>query len=281
VSGPAGGNGAAAGGMSRGGALVPLGPGAVALFDLDGVLTRRDTFAGFVVTRLRRRPLRLAPALLLVPFMLLPATRRPAVTAAVKLALLRLSVADYRAEAAAYADALAATPRAIQHGCVAEARRHLDAGARVVFVTACEEWIARPLLDAVGLPEAELVASRLERGDVRAEGAGERGLRAAVRRRTWRVALHNLGEEKPRQLAAHGIVAPWAVAYSDHAVDLPLLGGARVAVLVNPGAALEATARRELAGRRPGGGAGGGDGAGGAGVGEPAIEVRAARWPAG
>lgn len=193
------------------------------------------------MTRLRRRPLRLAPALLLVPFMLLPATRRPAVTAAVKLALLRTPVAGYRAEAAAYADALAATPRAIQRGCVAEARRHLDAGARVVFVTACEQAIARGLLDAVGLPEVELVASRLER-----------------RGRLWQVALHNLGEEKPRQLAVHGIVAPWAVAYSDHAVDLPLLGGARVAVLVNPSPALEETARRELAG-----------------------EVRAARWPAG
>ncbi|MBB4664686.1 haloacid dehalogenase-like hydrolase [Conexibacter arvalis] len=225
--------------------LPRLGPGETALFDLDGVLTRKDTFAGFVVGRLRRRPLRLALALPLVPFMLLPPTRRPAVTLAVKLALMRLTTEGYRAEAASYADALAATPRAIQHGCVEEARRHLDAGARVVFVTACEATVARELLDAVGLPEVELVASRLER-----------------RGRLWRVALHNLGEEKPRQLAAHGIVAPWAAAYSDHAVDLPLLGGARVAVLVNPSARLEETARRELAGRAPGG-------------------VRTARWPAG
>lgn len=263
MSGPAG---------SEGSADLPvLGPGDTALFDLDGVLTRKDTFAGFVVTRLRRRPLRLALALLLVPFMLLPATRRPVVTVLVKLALLRLTDAGYRAEAAAYADALAVTPRAIQQGCVSEARRHLDAGARVVFVTACETSIARPLLDAVGLPDAELVASRLER-----------------RGRLWRVALHNLGDEKPRQLAAHGIVAPWDVAYSDHAVDLPLLGGARVAVLVNPSAALEETARRELAGRRPGDATAGdgrpGDGERGdrrPGDGAPAIEVRAARWPAG
>ena len=239
-----------------GAAPLRLSAGDVALFDLDGVLTRRDTFAGFVLMRLRRRPLRLALALPLVPFMLLPATRRPAVTLAVKLALARLTVAAYRAEAAAFADALAASPRAIQRGCVAEARRHLDAGARVVFVTACEEAIARPLLDAVGLPEVELVASRLERGGGAAERAG--GLLAGVRRRSWHVVLHNLGEEKPRQLAARGIEPPWSVAYSDHAVDLPLLGGARVAVLVNPSAALEERARRELA-----------------------AGVRTARWPAG
>lgn len=220
---------------------VRLQPGQIALFDLDGVLTRRDSFAGFVLRRLRRRPLRLAPALPLVPFMLLPATRRAAIVLVVRLSLLRLSVAGFRAEVAAFVDALAAKPRAIQPGCVQEARRHLDAGARVVFVTACEQTIARALLDRVGLPEVELVASRLAR-----------------RGRSWRVALHNLGEEKPRQLALRGIVAPWEAAYSDHAVDLPLLGGARVAVLVNPRPALLELARRELPG-----------------------EVRAARWPAG
>ena len=236
-----------AGSDGRGGAgaddgrLAAVPPGGLALFDLDGVLTRSDTFAGFVLARLRRRPLRLALALPLVPLMLLPPTRRPAVTLAVQLSLVRLTVAGYRAEAVAYADALTAMPRAIQRGCVREARRLRDGGARVVFVTACEETIARELLDRVGLPDVELVGSRLER-----------------RGRHWRVALHNLGAEKPRQLAERGIVAPWDVAYSDHAVDLPLLSGARVAVLVNPREAFERLAARELGG-----------------------EVRTARWPAG
>ena len=205
------------------------------------MLTRRDTFAGFVLARLRRRPLRLALALPLVPLIALPPTRRAAIVLVVRLALLRTTVAEHRAAAAAFAAELAARPRAIQRGCVAEARRHLDAGARVVFVTACEQTVARELLDRVGLPDVELVASRLER-----------------RGRHWRVALHNLGAEKPRQLAARGIEPPWEVAYSDHAIDLPLLGGARVAVLVNPTPALLSLARGELSG-----------------------EVRAARWPAG
>lgn len=234
-------DGRVGGPASPAGRLADVPPGGLALFDLDGVLTRRDTFAGFVLARLRRRPLRLALALPLVPFMALPPTRRPAVTLAVQLSLARLTVAGFRAEAVAFADGLAATPRAIQRGCVEEARRQLDAGARVVFVTACEQTIARELLDRVGLPDVELVASRLER-----------------RGRHWHVALHNLGAEKPRQLAERGIVAPWDAAYSDHAVDLPLLSGARVAVLVNPGEAFERLAAREL------------DGA-----------VRTARWPAG
>lgn len=216
-------------------------PRPVVLFDLDGVLTRHDTFAGFVARRLLRGPHRLALALPLVPFMLLPATRRPAATLLVRLALTRMSVARYRAAVAAHAARMAANPKALHPDCVREARRHLDAGARVIFVTASEEALARALLDRVGLPEVELVASRLRRSG-----------------RAWHVALHNHGEEKPRQLLARGIAPPWEVAYSDHAVDLPMLRGARTAILVNPRDALLARARRELSG-----------------------EVRTARWPAG
>lgn len=206
-------------------------PREVAVFDLDGVLTRRDTFTLFVLGRFRRHPLRVALALPLVPLMLLPASRRWAITLAVRLSLLRLSVAAYQAQAAAFAQRLATTPRALQPGCVAQARAHLDGGARVVFATASEQALARALLDAVGLPDAELVASRLSR-----------------RGRGWQVALHNLGAEKPRQLAAHGVAAPWAVAYSDHAIDLPLLRGAEVAVLVNASPAFLGLARAELEG---------------------------------
>lgn len=212
----------------------------VVLFDLDGVLTRRDTFAGFVTRRLLRGPLRLALALPLVPFMALAPTRRTAMTLLVQLALTGLSTDRYRARAAAYGAGLARRPRAIQRDCVEQIRRHLAEGARVIVVTACEEAVARALLDALGVGEVELVASRLRR-----------------RGRRWHVELHNLGAEKPRQLAARGVEPPWEVAYSDSAHDLPMLRGARVAVLVNPGEALTAHVRRELPG-----------------------EVRTVRWPA-
>ncbi len=148
-----------------------------------------------------------------------------------RLSLTRLSVAAYQAQAAAFARRLAATPGALQPGCVTQARAHLDAGARVVFATASSRrWRGR-CSTPPACPDAELVASRLSR-----------------RGRGWHVALHNLGAEKPRQLAAHGVEQPWAVAYSDHAVDLPLLRGAEVAVLVNASPAFLALARAELTG---------------------------------
>lgn len=212
----------------------------VVLFDLDGVLTRRDTYAGFVTRRLVRGPLRFALALPLVPLLLVPRTRRRAGSLLVHLSLVGLSVGRYRALAEGFGARLAVTPRAVHADCVAAMRRHLDDGARVVVVTACEETVARALLAGLGLDAVELVASRLRRDG-----------------RRWRVENHNLGEEKPRQLVARGIAPPWEVAYSDHAVDFPMLREARVAVLVNPSAALLARARREL----------------------PA-EVRAVRWAA-
>ncbi len=55
-------------------------PREVAVFDLDGVLTRRDTFTLFVISRLRRRPLLVALALPLVPLMVVPTTRRWAIS---------------------------------------------------------------------------------------------------------------------------------------------------------------------------------------------------------
>lgn len=201
------------------------------LFDLDGVLTRRDTFGGFVARRLTRSPLRLALALPLVPLLLVPPARRQVVWLLVQLALAGMTTAEYRREAATHAARLAAAPRALHRAAIAAARRHLAAGARVIVVTASEEALARALLDRVGLAEAELVASRLRR----------------IGRRWW-VECHNRGPVKPRQLAARGLAPPWEVAYSDAAVDFPMLAGARVAVLVNPSAALLARARRELPG---------------------------------
>lgn len=201
----------------------------VVLFDLDGVLTRRDTYAAFVTRRIVRGPLRLLLALPLVPLMLLPATRRQAGGLLVRLSLVGLSVARYRALAHAFGAGLAVTPRAVHADCVAAIHRHRADGARVVVVTACEESVARALLDGLGLADVELVGSRLRRSG-----------------RRWEVAVHNLGDEKPRQLLARGIAPPWDAAYSDHVVDLPMLREARVAVLVNPSDAFAARARREL-----------------------------------
>ena len=44
---------------------------------------------------------------------------------------------------------------------------------------------------------------------------------------------HVIGRRKIPALAEHGIIAPWAVAYSDSSRDTPMLKGATEAILVN------------------------------------------------
>jgi phosphatidylglycerophosphatase C len=83
-------------------------------------------------------------------------------------------------------------------------------------VTGCEHALARAILDRLGLHDVELVASRFAHGP-----------------RGPRLVCRNVGREKLRQLAALGIGPAWDVAYSDSLVDLPMLGGAADAVLVN------------------------------------------------
>lgn len=95
-------------------------------------------------------------------------------------------------------------------------RQHVVAGDRVIIVTGCEETLVRAIFDAVGLHGLELVASRLQDGRL--------GMRKAV---------HNIGSNKPMQLAAHGIGESWDLAYSDSSKDIPMLKRAREAVLVN------------------------------------------------
>jgi phosphatidylglycerophosphatase C len=48
------------------------------------------------------------------------------------------------------------------------------------------------------------------------------------------IGRYNHGETKVATLAAAGFAAPWDVAFTDALGDLPLLRGARRAVLVNP-----------------------------------------------
>ena len=188
----------------------------VVLFDFDGVLVRGDAFARFVRRRLLRAWWRLP---LLLPYLPLAATRRgrrAAARAAVRLAWAGVDERAYRAQADAFGRALARDARHFSRAAFAALNRHRHAGDRVIVVTGCEHTLARAILDELGLGALELVASRLAKG-----------------RLGMRTVLHNVGREKLRQLEAMGVHPPWAAAYSDSLLDLPLLGGAERAVLVN------------------------------------------------
>ncbi|MFS0704575.1 haloacid dehalogenase-like hydrolase [Cellulomonas sp. 179-A 9B4 NHS] len=184
---------------------------AVTLFDLDGVLSRRDTMGAVVAHRLRRRPHRLPAVVVLVALArVLPphGAARPALNRLlVRLALGRLSRERYEAVVGAVAAALVSAGNAS-----AAAREAWDAAARrgpVVVVTATEELLARTYLRAAGLDPDVLVASRI-----------------AFTRRP-RLVEHVVGEVKVRRLREAGIRLDDAVLHTDSASDLPLARAVR------------------------------------------------------
>ena len=203
------------------------------LFDFDGVLVRGDSFTRFMRARYRRSWPRAVALLLAAPLLGLFATtrrgRRALVHGVVHWGLRGLDESAYRARADAFGRALADDARNLQRAAFTALNRHRHAGDRVVVVTGCEHALARAILDRLGLHEIELVASRFAHGP-----------------RGPRVACRNVGREKLRQLATLGIESAWDVAYSDSLVDLPMLGGAVEAVLVNADAAQFGKARAAL-----------------------------------
>ena len=190
------------------------------LFDFDGVLIRGDSFAAFVRARYRQAPWRLGLALPLAllasPLALSRRGRWQIVRLLVRVSLIGLGEARYRDLARAFARAHAERPRIFLREGITQLRRHLADGDRVIVVTGCEQHVAGALFEAIGLDGFELVASRLKRGWF--------GLRTDV---------HCFGARKPRELAAGGIVPPWATAYTDSPADAPMLREALDAVLVN------------------------------------------------
>ncbi|WP_239342178.1 haloacid dehalogenase-like hydrolase [Frankia sp. CiP3] len=205
----------------------------VALFDLDGVLVRGDTFTRLLRRHLSRSRWRAALVMPVTPLLAVRPLRAIAVRMIMRLALLGFDAARFRARAEAFGRELPAERDVVIPEGIATLRRHVEAGDRVVIVTACERELARTLLDTLGLGEVELISSQLVWG----------------RFGVTRGSLHNHGARKPRQLAAHGIEPPWEHAYSDSLADLPMLAAANHAVLVNPDGRLALRAQHALGGR--------------------------------
>lgn len=197
-------------------------PVAVVVFDFDLTLTRWETARRFFKGLLRRAPLRWMVLLLalplLVPLLLVPATRRLPTRFAVWLATFGRSQQQLDALARAHADAVFDGDEALfLPDALACLRAHLAAGDRVVIATGCWEPLARALLLRGGLSEVPLVASTL-----RPWLGG------------WVSDQHCLGANKIPMLAARGYPPPWAMAYTDHHADLPLLRNSAQWHLVSP-----------------------------------------------
>jgi phosphatidylglycerophosphatase C len=189
----------------------------VVLFDFDGVLIHGDAFSLFIRDRYARSLVRRALALLCLPLLALgfPLSRWWPARVLVRIGLLGVGERRYAVLARAFGATLVRRPKQFCRDGLQALRRHQAAGDRVVVVTGCEEHLVRSILDELGLPGLEVLASRLATG--------------------WlgmKTGLHNVGRRKLQRLEAHGI-DDWALAYSDSLLDLPMLKRAAGAVLVN------------------------------------------------
>ena len=205
----------------------------VVLFDFDGVLMRGDAFSRFVRSRFRRSWWRMLLALialpLLLPFYAVRSLRMPIIGVFVRISLLGTSPQRFELLVREFAGELVVKPRIFNRDGISAMRRHIVDGDRVVIVTGCEINLVRAIFAGIGLPDLEIIASRLRRGRL--------GMRKQV---------HNFGATKPVQIAAHGISEPWDLAYSDSAHDIPMLKRAAEAVLVNADARTSLRVRRAL-----------------------------------
>lgn len=201
------------------------------VYDLDGVVTRKDTFTAFVVERLRRAPLLLLRALPAVGAMLLRSGegRRRSARRVAEIALTGLDERGHSALAADFARRIVAKPSWVRAETVHRMRRQHAAGAQIVVATACEQHLARALLAHAGAPCDLLCASLL------AESASG-----------MRVADHRVGARKTQALRELGVPVEEAEFVTDSVADLPTALVAARVVLV--GASARTRARYARAG---------------------------------
>jgi phosphatidylglycerophosphatase C len=207
---------------------------AVVVFDFDLTLTRWDTSERFFKWLLKRQPWRLALVGLalpvLLPLLLLRSTRKWPVRFAVWVATQGRTNADLPALAETHIRSLPEGPLSVfLPVALAQMRKHLEGGDRVVIATGCVEALAQVLLRHAGLGEVPLVASTLRPY-----------LGGLVREQ------HCFGANKVPMLAGRGFAPPWKAAYTDHHADLPILRLSSARFLVSPSLRCRVRIEREL-----------------------------------
>jgi len=204
--------------------------GGLAVFDLDGTITRHDTLVGFVLGCLQRRPWRLPRLLLVPPLALHYLIHRD--RGRFKGALLRATLGGLAAaELARCAERF--VPRAVRDGSFAEALQAIAAhrvqGDRLLLMSASVDLYVPLIARALGFDESICTKVRW-RSDGRLDG---------------RLASANCrGEEKRRCLQA--LIArqdPLRIyAYGNSGADLPHMRLAQRAYVINPSPRLQRAA---------------------------------------
>ena len=194
----------------------------VVVFDFDLTLTRWDTADRFFRWLLRREPWRFASVLvslpLLGPLLLTRRTRRWPIWFAVWIATLGRTPAALAALAEEHIQSLPLGHASVfVPAAVERLQSHAARGDRVVIATGCLEPLAHALLRHAGLGDIPLVASSM------------RPLLGGLVR-----DQHCFGPNKVPMLTARGFAPPWAIAYTDHQADLPVLRLSDEFYLVTP-----------------------------------------------
>lgn len=190
------------------------------VFDLDGVLARRDTMAELIRRQLTSHPVRAIVGIVPVAaWVVLKNFRRTRVVMSRvlgRIALSGLSDDSYSDLARRTGGALGADPGWVIAEGIAALRAHLDAGDYVTVTTGTEERLSRAFLDAAGVPGVNLIATDMRFG------------------RFAHYSNHNLGPRKVPNLRGRVI----DVFYTDSDLDLGVARLADRTVLVNPDARL-------------------------------------------
>lgn len=201
----------------------PTGPStAVVVYDLDGVITTRDTFTTFTAGQLCRKPWRLVPTVPLAIRRHLSNDeefRRIAGLRIARIALRGLDDATFTARVEAFGRRVGGSHTWIRASTVERIRRQKAQGVTVVIATATERRLAAALLETAGVPYDLLSASELSETPSGMD-----------------VTDHRLGERKATALLELGIDIAHAEFVTDSFSDLPTARRAGSVVLIGASA---------------------------------------------
>lgn len=192
----------------------------IAIYDLDGVVTFKDTFGALLTERLRSSPGRLLRAL---PAAIRWATaRRPeqrAVSAGhlARIALSGMREVEYAQYARTVGRRIAHDPAWIRADIVHRIRAQHASGTRIVIATASEERLAQAFLQQAGVPFHTLSASALVETPTGMD-----------------VGDHRVGARKAEALLEAGVRIAGAEFVTDSRTDLPTARLAANVTLVAP-----------------------------------------------
>lgn len=199
--------------------MAPSDHAALAVYDLDGVVTRKDSFTALLGEHLGRLPLRMMPATPAAVRWIRsgrrPDVRTDALRRISEVALAGLTDDGYSRLAARVGTRIGRDPSWVRPEVVERIRREHAEGTRIVIATASEHRLAEALLRAADVPYDLLSASRIEPGPA--------GLR---------VADHRIGARKAEALQQVGVDLGRATFATDSFSDLPTARLAARVVLV-------------------------------------------------